>query len=74
MRDMPEQAITEHDRFKFGQSMQDFGVAHFKNTNKVVVQGIRTEESLRRYRVVARKKEENYIVKAEKRVFFAFPI
>ena len=74
VRDMPEQAIPEHDRFKFGQSMQDFGVAHFKNTNKVVVQGIRTEESLRRYRVVARKKEENYIVKAEKGVFFAFPI
>tara|TARA_R110000851_G_scaffold7488_2_gene29034 strand:- start:1550 stop:2719 length:1170 start_codon:yes stop_codon:yes gene_type:complete len=73
-REMPECAITEHDSFKFGMSMQDFGRAHFKNTNKVVVQGIRTEESLRRYRVVAMKTEENYISKPEKGVYFAFPI
>lgn len=42
VRDMPEWAISEHPRFKFGMSMQDFGLAHFKNTNKVVIQGIRT--------------------------------
>jgi len=71
---MPECAITEHKDFVFGMSMQEFGQAHFKNTNKVVVQGIRTEESLRRYRVVAMKTEENYISKPIKGVYYAFPI
>lgn len=74
IRDLPPEAITEHDRFSMGQSMQDFGIAHFKNTNKVVIQGIRTEESIRRYRVVAVKKNENYISKSEKGVYFAYPI
>lgn len=74
VRDMPEGAITEHPRFEFGQSMQDFGREHFRNTNLVVVQGIRTEESLRRYRVVAMKKNENYIAKPEKGIYFAYPI
>ena len=74
IRDLPPEAITDHDRFVMGQSMQDFGLAHFKNTNKVVIQGIRTEESIRRYRVVAMKKNENYIAKPEKGVYFAYPI
>lgn len=74
VRDMPPQAITEHKRFVNGQSMQDFGIKHYQYTNKVVVQGIRTEESLRRYRVVAMKKNENYICKADKGAFFAYPI
>jgi len=74
VRDMPEGAITEHPRFEFGMSMQDFGTAHFKNTNKVVIQGIRTEESLRRYRAVAMKKDDNFIAKPDKGVYFAYPI
>lgn len=54
--------------------MQDWGRAHFKNTNKVVIQGIRTEESIRRYRVVAMKKEDNFIAKPDKGIYFAYPI
>lgn len=73
-RDLPPEAITEHPRFSFGMSMQDFGVAHYKNTNTVVLQGIRTEESIRRYWAVAMKKEENYISKPEPGVYFAYPI
>ncbi len=74
VRDMPECGITEHPRFEYGMSMQDFGIAHFKNTNKVVIQGIRTEESLRRYRAVAMKKDDNFICKPDKGVFFSYPI
>jgi predicted phosphoadenosine phosphosulfate sulfurtransferase len=74
VRDMPDCALTEHPRFEWGMSMQDFGLAHWKNTNKVVIQGIRTEESIRRYRVVARKKEDNYLSTPTKGVFFAYPI
>lgn len=74
IREMPPEAITDHPQFEMGQSMQEFGVAHFKNTNKVVMQGIRTEESIRRYRAVAMKKNENYISKPEKGVYFAYPI
>jgi predicted phosphoadenosine phosphosulfate sulfurtransferase len=74
VREMPKQAITSHKRFVNGQSMQEFGIKHYQYTNKVVVQGIRTEESLRRYRVVAMKKNENFISKPEAGVFFAYPI
>jgi len=74
VRDLPPEAITDHKRFVMGQSMQEFGLAHFKNTNKVVMQGIRTEESIRRYRAVAMKKNENYISKPNKGIYFAYPI
>lgn len=74
VRDLPPEAITEHPRFVYGQSMQEFGIAHWKNTNTVVLQGIRTEESLRRYRAVAMKKNENYISKPEQGAYFAYPV
>lgn len=73
-RPMPENVITEHERFTMGMTMQEFGTEHFRNTNKVVIQGIRTEESLRRYRAVAMKKDENFISKPDKGVYFAYPI
>ena len=74
VRDMPANAIQTHERFKMGMSMQDFGIEHFKFTNKVVIQGIRTEESLRRYRAVAMKKDDNFIAKPADGVRFAYPI
>jgi len=82
IRDMPEQGITSHPMFKKGMSMQVFGSMHFHGQNACILQGIRTEESLRRYRAVARKTHENYITKASgtpeygapKGVTFAYPI
>ncbi|OUV76661.1 MAG: hypothetical protein CBC83_00140 [Flavobacteriales bacterium TMED123] len=74
VRDLPDDCITEHERFQYGMSMQEFGTEHFKNTSCVVLQGIRTEESLRRYRAVANKKQENFITKPAKGVVFAYPI
>lgn len=73
VRPMPDCAITEHPRFTFGMSMQDFGMAHFSGTNVVVVQGIRTEESIRRHRMVSMKKEDNYIASGGTHTF-AYPI
>lgn len=73
VRPMPEFAITEHPKLRAGMSMQDMGIAHFSGTNVVVVQGIRTEESIRRYRIVAMKKEDNYIAAGNTHTF-AYPI
>lgn len=61
VRPMPEFAITDHPKFEWGMSMQDFGQAHFAGTNICVLQGIRTQESIRRYRIIAMKKEEAFI-------------
>lgn len=74
VRGLPEGAITEHPRFEKGMSMQEFGVAHYKNTGVCVLQGMRSEESIRRYRIVAMKKNDNYISKPERGANFAFPI
>lgn len=74
VREMPACAITTHERFRMGMTMQEFGVEHYRGTNKVVIQGIRTEESIRRYRVIAMKKEDIYISKPSPGVYFAYPI
>lgn len=74
VRPMPEVAITEHERFQWGMTMQDFGIAQFEKSNSVVVQGIRTQESLRRHRIVAMKTEDNYISQAGGKANFAYPI
>lgn len=73
VRPMPDGAITDHPRFEMGQSMQDFGIAHFSRMNVAVVQGIRTQESIRRYRAVANKKDENFITRSGSTTF-AYPI
>jgi len=74
-RPLPENVIRDHPRFEWGMPMQDFGIAHFEGTGACVLQGIRTQESLRRYRVVAIKKEENYIAEGAGYTYaFAYPI
>ena len=74
VRDLPPTAITHHPRFKFGVTMQEWGSILFKNTNTVMLQGIRTEESLRRLRVMLSKTDDNYISKKEPGVYAAYPI
>lgn len=74
VRELPPQAITEHPKFEFGMSMQDWGSALARNTNTVWLQGIRTEESLRRLRIMLMKSEDNYIAKKERGVYMAYPI
>lgn len=72
VRDMPEGAITEHPGFKFGDSFQDFSCKVMKG-NAVQLTGIRTQESLRRYQVIARKKNDAFIGNTGK-MAAAYPI
>lgn len=70
VREMPTgvNLITNHVAFKKGMNMQEFSQSAFVSDNvginAVMLIGIRTEESMRRYRVVCAKKNENYIARA----------
>lgn len=79
VRDLPEQAITDHPKFKKGMSFQEFSPFLYpKSEGKVaMLVGIRTEESLRRYQVIARKKNDAYLNSAAEKgsnQYRAFPI
>lgn len=79
VRELPKQAITEHKNFKKGMTFQEFSPYLYdrQDGNVAMLTGIRTEESLRRYQVIARKKNDAYINSiAEKgrNQYRAFPI
>lgn len=79
VRDLPEEAITEHPKFKKGMSFQEFSPHLYpKRDGKVaMLVGIRTEESLRRYQVIARKKNDAYLnssAEGGSNQYRAFPI
>jgi predicted phosphoadenosine phosphosulfate sulfurtransferase len=62
VRPMPEWAISHHPRFVKGQSFQDFSTSLYPITKSVaMLTGIRTEESLRRFRVINMRKNDSYI-------------
>lgn len=63
VRDMPACAITEHRHFVKGMTFQEFcPFLYERNKGRVaMLTGIRTEESLRRYRVIAMKKNDAFI-------------
>ena len=63
VRTIPDNAITYHDKFKKGMTFQEFSpYLYEKNQGKIaMLTGIRTQESLRRYQVIARKKNDSYI-------------
>jgi predicted phosphoadenosine phosphosulfate sulfurtransferase len=63
VRDLPPSAITDHKNFKKGMSFQEFSPYLYdrKDGKIAMLTGIRTQESLRRYQVIARKKNEAYI-------------
>jgi predicted phosphoadenosine phosphosulfate sulfurtransferase len=78
VRDLPDGAITEHAEFNFGDSFQEWMPRIFDNSLGTVclLTGIRTQESIRRLRVVSTKRNDNYITaRAEhKNTYRAFPI
>lgn len=78
VRELPEWAITEHPTFEFGMSFQDWMPTMFPvSMGKVcILTGIRTQESLRRYRVIATKKNEAFLTTGadNKNSYRAFPI
>jgi len=63
VRDLPDGAVTEHPRFKKGMSFQEFSPYLYDRTQGKIAMltGIRTQESLRRYQVIAKKKNEAFI-------------
>ena len=66
VRPMPDGAITTHPEFKFGMQWQEF--ADYMDTpergNVCRLTGVRTQESLRRFKAVATKKNDAYIAGA----------
>ena len=79
VRELPENAITFHPNFKKGMSFQEFSPYLYDRTNGSVAMltGIRTQESLRRYQVIAKKKNDAYInskSEAGQNQYRAFPI
>ena len=68
VREMPSFALTEHPQFKFGDSFQELMPRIFPSEkgSVFVLTGIRTQESLRRFRVIATKKNDAFVTsKAE---------
>jgi predicted phosphoadenosine phosphosulfate sulfurtransferase len=79
VRPLPEHAITEHKHFKKGMAFQEFSPYLFdKSEGKIaMLTGIRTEESLRRYQVIASKKNDAFIQQKSENnsnQYRAFPI
>lgn len=79
VRDMPEWAIKEHPKFKKGMSFQEFSPFLYdrRDGSVAMLTGIRTQESLRRYQVIAKKKNDAYInsrSEAGQNQYRAFPI
>lgn len=62
VREPPPFAIMEHPQFEFGEAFQDWMPKIFPNEmgSVCVLNGIRTQESLRRYRVIAMKKNDAF--------------
>lgn len=77
-RELPENIVTEHKDFKKGMSVPDFSPYCFdKNEGNVcIITGIRAQESMRRLRLVLKRKRENYINQSPERgfVYKAHPI
>lgn len=79
VRELPNKAITHHPNFVKGMSFQDFAQYLYpKSLGKIaMLVGIRTEESLRRYQVIAKKKNDAFInssAEGKSNQYRAFPI
>lgn len=63
VRELPKEAITTHKHFRKGVTFQEFSPYLYDRSegNIAMLTGIRTQESLRRYQVIAKKKNDCYI-------------
>lgn len=70
VRDLPPKAITEWPGFFKGLSTESFShlTVPYSNKRTAFLMGIRTQESIRRLRIVSRRREDNYISKIFRRV------
>lgn len=78
-RELPERVITSHPRFEPGKDdISSFVPKYYTNDHGdvCVITGIRSQESIRRYRIVANKRNDNYITvhPFNKNVYNAHPI
>lgn len=62
-RDKPDFAINDHKHFRKGLSFQEWSPMIYdrKEGSVAMLTGIRTEESMRRYQVISRKKNESFM-------------
>lgn len=78
VRQLPVCGITHHPEFRFGDSFQEWMPRIFPVSmgSVCVLTGIRTQESLRRYRVIASKKNDAFITSRAEggNSYRAFPI
>lgn len=77
VRDLPENAITYLKGFKIGMGIPECCHMLYKEDvgTKIILQGIRTEESIRRYRAVSRRVEDNYMsLRSRNGWYFGYPI
>jgi predicted phosphoadenosine phosphosulfate sulfurtransferase len=77
VRPMHPLAITEHPAFKKGMSFQEFApwMYPMDGSSIAMLTGIRTQESMVRYRVIATKKNDSYIpAKPENNQYRCAPI
>ena len=72
VRERPADCITEHPAFKLGMTLPEFGLAVVAR-NECCIQGIRTQESMRRYRALTAKINDNFIARKHGKAF-AYPI
>ncbi len=72
VRDLPECAITTHPAFKRPMSIPEVGPQMLAR-NEVCIQGMRAQESVRRYRMIASKLNDSFIARKGGKAF-GYPI
>jgi predicted phosphoadenosine phosphosulfate sulfurtransferase len=72
VRPWPKLGIATHPAFKFGMSIPELGPLLLAN-NECCLQGIRTQESFRRYRMIALKGNDYFIARKGGRAY-GYPI
>ena len=79
VRELPPEGITSHPKFTKGMTFQEFCPYLYdrRDGSVAMLTGIRTQESLRRYQAIARKKNDAFInatAEAGQNQYRAFPI
>ena len=78
VRPMPEWGIKDHPRFKKGMSIPEFSpkLAPMSGPRTCAMMGIRSNESMTRYRLIAMKKNDHFLTKRDRGSNFyrAYPI
>jgi predicted phosphoadenosine phosphosulfate sulfurtransferase len=72
VREMPACALTTHPKFVPGMTLPEFGNAILAR-NECCIQGIRTQESMRRFRAITAKINDHFITRKGGKAF-AYPI